>query len=155
MVDGPEAAEAVVEGSDAVVLVADQPAYELAHWVNRASLRHAVPFITAGQLPPLLKVGPLHAPGTACFTCLEHALRATSADYDAYAEHTRTAPVRGATLGPASGIVGTMLAMEILHLLIGVKPASAGAALLYDLRTLAMRREPVARDPQCPDCAHR
>jgi len=63
--------------------------------------------------------------------------------------------VRGATLGPASGIVGTMLAMEILHLLIGVKPASAGAALLYDLRTLAMRREPVARDPQCPDCAHR
>ncbi|HEY6891663.1 MAG TPA: TOMM precursor leader peptide-binding protein [Solirubrobacter sp.] len=156
MVDGPEAADAVVVGSDAVVLVADQPAYALAHWVNAASLRHGVPFITAGQLPPLLKIGPLHAPGhSACFTCLEHALRVTSADYDAYTEHTRTAPVRGATLGPASGIVGTMLAMEILHLLIGVTPASAGAALLYDLRTLTMRREPVARDPECPDCGRR
>jgi bacteriocin biosynthesis cyclodehydratase domain-containing protein len=155
MVDGPAAADAVVAGADAVVLVADQPAYSLAHWVNAASLRHGVPWITAGQLPPLLKVGPLHAPGkSACFTCLEHALRATSADYDAYAEHTRVAPVRGATLGPASGIVGTMLAMEIVHLLIGVTPASAGAALLYDLRTLAMRREPVERDPECRDCGH-
>jgi bacteriocin biosynthesis cyclodehydratase domain-containing protein len=155
MVDGPEAADRVVAGSDAVVLVADQPAYELARWVNAASLRNRVPFVTAGQLPPLLKVGPFHVPGmTACFTCLEHTLRATSADYDAYAEHTRVAPARGATLGPASGIVGTMLAMEIVHLLIGVTPASAGAALLYDLRTLAMRREPVGRDPACRDCAH-
>jgi bacteriocin biosynthesis cyclodehydratase domain-containing protein len=98
----------------------------------------------------------MHVPErrTACFTCLEHALRATSADYDAYTEHARVAPVRGATLGPASGIVGTMLAMEIVHLLIGVTPASAGAALLFDLRTLAMRREPVERDLACADCAH-
>jgi molybdopterin-synthase adenylyltransferase len=153
-IDGPEAAESVVDGSDAVVLVADTPPYELARWVNAASLRHGVPFIMAGQLPPLLKIGPLYWPGrTACFTCHEQALRRSSTDYDAYVAHARTTPARGATLGPASGIVGTLLAMEVMHLLTGVTPATAGAALLFDLRTLACRREPVEPDPACPDCA--
>jgi hypothetical protein len=48
--------------------------------------------------------------------------------------------------------VGTLLAMEVMHALTGVTPATAGAALLFDLRTLACRRELVERDPACPDC---
>jgi molybdopterin/thiamine biosynthesis adenylyltransferase len=153
-IDGPDSADVVVSGSDAVVLVADTPPYELARWVNAASLRHGVPFIMAGQLPPLLKIGPLYWPGrTACFTCHEQALRRSSTDYDAYVAHARTTPARGATLGPASGIVGTLLAMEVMHALTGVTPATAGTALLFDLRTLGSRREPVERDPACPDCA--
>jgi bacteriocin biosynthesis cyclodehydratase domain-containing protein len=152
-VDGPAAAEAVVEDADVLVLAADSPPYELARWINRACVRARVPFITAGQLPPLAKVGPLYRPGrTACFTCHERALRRESQDYDGYVEHIGSAPVRGATLGPASGVVGSMLAMELLHLLIGVEPASAGAALLIDLRPFGVRREPIARDPACPDC---
>jgi bacteriocin biosynthesis cyclodehydratase domain-containing protein len=154
-VDGPAAADAVVRGSDALVLTADSPPYELARWINRACVRHSVPFVAAGQLPPLVKVGPLYDPGRgACFACHELALRRDSIDYDAYVRHIGSAPVRGATLGPASGIVGTILAMELFHLLIGVEPASAGAALLVDLRTFQVRREPVARDSACPDCQH-
>jgi bacteriocin biosynthesis cyclodehydratase domain-containing protein len=152
-VDGPAAADAVVAGADAVVLVADTPPYELARWVNAASLRHGVPFITAGQLPPLLKIGPFYRPGhTGCFTCHEATLRRSSSDYDAYVGHARSTPSRGATLGPASGIVGTLLAMEVVQLLVGQTPASAGAALLFDLRTLVCRRETFERDPGCPDC---
>jgi bacteriocin biosynthesis cyclodehydratase domain-containing protein len=152
-VDGLAAADAVVEGADAVVLVADTPPYVLARWVNAASLRHGVPFITAGQLPPLLKIGPFYRPGhTGCFTCHEATLRRSSSDYDAYVGHARSTPPRGATLGPASGIVGTLLAMEVVHLLVDQTPASAGAALLFDLRTLVCRRETVERDPGCPDC---
>jgi bacteriocin biosynthesis cyclodehydratase domain-containing protein len=154
-VDGPAAADLVVRGAEALVLTADSPPYELARWVNAACVRHGVPFIVAGQVPPLIKIGPLYAPGrTACFTCHERALRLASADYDAYVDHVRSAPVRGATLGPASGIVGTMIAMELVHLLVGVEPATAGAALLVDLRTMHVRRDPVTRDNQCPDCQH-
>jgi bacteriocin biosynthesis cyclodehydratase domain-containing protein len=154
-VDGPAAADAVVRGADALVLAADSPPYALARWINGACLRHGVPFITAGQLPPLIKVGPLYRPGqTACFTCHERALRHASVDYDAYVDHVASTPARGATLGPASGIVGAMLAMELVHLLTGVAPASAGAALLVDLRTFQVRRDPVARDGACPDCQH-
>jgi bacteriocin biosynthesis cyclodehydratase domain-containing protein len=152
-VDGPAAAATVVDGADVLVLAADSPPYELGRWINRACIREGVPFITAGQLPPLAKVGPLYWPGrTACFSCHERALRRESEDYDGYVEHIGSAPVRGATLGPASGVVGSMLAMELVHLLIGVEPATAGAALLVDLRTFQVRREPIAHDPGCPDC---
>ena len=152
-IDGPATADAVVRGMDALVLTADSPPYQLARWINAACLHHAVPFIAAGQLPPLLKIGPLYVPGrTGCFTCHERALRHGSVDYDAYVSHVRSTPVRGATLGPASGIVGAMIAMELVHLLVGVTPATMGAALLVDLRTMEVRRDPVTRDDTCPVC---
>ena len=75
-------------------------------------------------------------------------------DYDAYVDHVGSAQARGATLGPVSGVIGSMLAMELLHLLIGVERASAGAALLVDRRTLHVRRESIARDPRCPESQH-
>lgn len=152
--DGPDAAAAVVDGADVVVLLADWPPYELARWVNAACVPRAVPFITGGQLPPLVKVGPLYHPGrTACFACHERRLAATSAGYAAYTERLTAVPSRGATLGPASGIVGTMIAMELLHLLCGRTPATAGAALLLDLTTMHARREPIERDPACRLCS--
>jgi len=154
-VDSPAAAVRAVAGADAVVLTADAPPYHLARWVNAACLSARVPFIVAGQLPPLLKVGPMYWPGrTACFTCHETALRQASAAYDAYVETSRAVSSRSATLGPASGTVGTILASEVLHLLAGAVPATAGTALLLDLRTLGMRRESVPRDPACRDCQH-
>jgi molybdopterin/thiamine biosynthesis adenylyltransferase len=145
-------AGAIVAGSALVVLVADAPPYELARWIDAACIPSAIPWITAGQLPPLLKIGPLYSRERGCFACHEAQLRSGSADYDAYVDHARTAPNRGATLGPASGIVGTMLAMEALHLLIGVTPATAGAALIVDLRTLETRRQPFERRPGCAVC---
>lgn len=152
-IDGPDAAAAAVEGAAVVVLLADWPPYELARWVNAACVPRGIPFITGGQLPPLVKVGPLYVPGhSACFACHERALSADSPGYDGYVQRLRDAPSRGATLGPASGIVGTLLAMEVMHLLVGREPASTGAALLLDLATATMRREPIARDPGCPAC---
>jgi molybdopterin/thiamine biosynthesis adenylyltransferase len=153
-VDGVSRAEAVVADADAVVLVADWPPYELTRWVNVACVRAGVPFATGGQNPPLLRVGPFYLAGrSACFACHEQRLRHDSADYDAYVARLRTALARGATLGPASGIVGTALAMEVLHLLVGAEPATAGAAHLLDLRTMRWRRQDITRDPSCPVCA--
>jgi bacteriocin biosynthesis cyclodehydratase domain-containing protein len=154
-VDSADAATRVADGTDALVLAADAPPYLLARWVNDACVAARVPFIVAGQLPPVAKIGPLYWPGrAACFACHETALRRESGDYDAYVRHLQAAPARGATLGPVSGLVGASVAMELVHALIGITPASLGAALLVDLRTWEVRREVVARDSACAACKH-
>jgi bacteriocin biosynthesis cyclodehydratase domain-containing protein len=154
-VDGVDAAARVADRADLLVLAADAPPYLLARWVNEACVAARVPFIVAGQLPPLAKVGPLYWPGrSACFACHETALRRESADYDAYVRQLQQAPARGATLGSVSGLVGASVAMEVMHALIGITPASLGAALLVDLRTWDVRREAIARDSECAACKH-
>jgi bacteriocin biosynthesis cyclodehydratase domain-containing protein len=145
---------ALAEGSDLIVDAADWPPYEIGRWINRAALALGIPWIAAAQFPPWLRVGPLYVPGeTACLECQERAGRREHPLYDELADLRRRTPGYAATLGPASGLAGSAVAMEIVHHLTGAaEPASAGAAVLLDLRTLATRREPVARDPDCPEC---
>ena len=62
-------------------------------------------------------------------------------------------PVLPAALGWASGLIGTLLAGEVVHQLTGVvQPATLGTSISIDLRTLEVAREPVARDADCPAC---
>ena len=155
-IDGRDALDDLVAGADVVVLAADQPPFEIARWTSDACFAAGVPFATAGQLPPVLKVGPLYVPGaTGCFRCHEQGLRDGGSLYDAYVARARTAPGRGATLGPTSGVVGAMLAMELVHFLCGRAPAILGAALIVDVRGYAVRREKIERDATCPICVNR
>jgi molybdopterin-synthase adenylyltransferase len=152
---GPGDVPALVSGVDVVVVAADRPPYLLARWVNAACVEAGVPFALAGQAPPVLKIGPIYWPGrSACFACHETALRAASPHYDPYVEHAQAAVPRSATLGPASGIVGSMLALELFHLLVGARPPTLGAAVTIDMRTLVTRREEVPRAPSCAACQH-
>jgi bacteriocin biosynthesis cyclodehydratase domain-containing protein len=151
-VDGPAAVRDVIRGADVVLGLADRPPYAIGRWINAAALAERVAYLGAGQLPPLIRVGPLVVPGeTACTGCHELALREATPLYDRL-EALRRADLRPlATLGPASGIVGSVLAMEVLHHLTGlVAPATRGAVWTLDLRTLAAAVEPVARRADCP-----
>jgi bacteriocin biosynthesis cyclodehydratase domain-containing protein len=153
-VRGPEDLQDLLTGADLVIATADWPPFELPRWVNQSCLESAVPYIGAGQFPPLVRVGPMVIPGvSACLECLERAARR---DYPLYGELTgaRVADAPpAATLGAASGLVGSMLAMEAIHLLTGgSRPASIDCALIVDLRSMALTREPVQRDPDCPCC---
>jgi bacteriocin biosynthesis cyclodehydratase domain-containing protein len=143
-----------LSGCDALVLAADWPPYELNRWVNEACLTHGVPFISAGQQPPLLRIGPTHVPGRgACFACHEHHLRRDYPLYDELVDHRRQAASEAMTLGPASGTIGTLMAMEVMHLLLGHQPlATHDRALLLDMRTLAAHWAPVRIDPECKAC---
>jgi bacteriocin biosynthesis cyclodehydratase domain-containing protein len=143
----------VIDGADAVILAADWPPYELARWVNAAAVATRTPFVVAGQVPPILKIGPTYVPGeTGCFSCHEAALRRASAAYDDYVASRRAAATVASTLGPASGVVGTLIGLEIMHLLVGRRPGSHGAALIIDMRTLQLRREKIDREPGCRSC---
>jgi bacteriocin biosynthesis cyclodehydratase domain-containing protein len=140
-------------GADALIQTADSPPYDLERWINRACVQLGLPHLTAAQQPPLLRVGPLVLPGrTACYACQEAATRREYPLYDALVARRRSRPAVAATLGVASGVVGTMLAAEVLHLLLGLVPATAGAALLLDLVTWSARWERFEREPGCPVC---
>jgi bacteriocin biosynthesis cyclodehydratase domain-containing protein len=152
---GAEEVGPVIAGADAVVLAADWPPYDIARWVNGACVEAGIPFIVAGQLPPILKIGPTYAAGaTACFACHEAALRRASPAYDDYVAFRRSDPGVACTVGPASAVAGGLIGLELLHLLTGHGAATQEFALIGDMRTLVFRRELVERDPECETCKH-
>ena len=144
-----------VASADVVVLAADWPPYEISRWVNAACLQARIPFIAAGQLPPIVKVGPTYVPGAGpCFTCHETALAKSSRSYEDYVAFRGSEPTTAPTLGPGSCIVGGMLGMELLHLLTGQVPATQGVAVLLNMTTMTIRHERVDRDRDCAACKH-
>ena len=74
--------------------------------------------------------------------------------YDDYVSWRGAAPMTASTLGPASAVIGGLIGTELLHLLAGTRPATQEVALILDLRTLELRREPIRRDPGCAACKH-
>ena len=151
----PEDIAALVGGADLLIETADWPPYDLSRWVNEACTRAKVAHISAGQAPPLLRLGPLYVPGaTACHACQEASTREAYPLFDALEAFRRSRPTpAAATLGPASGIIGSVLSMEALHYLTGLaQPATLGASVALDLRTLDVTREPIAKRPDCPVC---
>ena len=144
----------VVSGASLVLCLADRPPYAIARWVGAACHAEGVAHLSAGQLPPVVRVGPLVVPGeTACSACLECQLRDENPLYDRL-EALRTADERPlAALGPASGVVGCVIATEALHRLTGLAtPATLGSVWTLDLRTLAGAMTPVARREDCAVC---
>ena len=145
----------VIAGADAVVLAADWPPYEIGRWVNTACVEAAIPFIVAGQVPPMIKIGPTHVPGAGpCFACHETALRSASRAYDDYVAFRSSDPGIAATVGPAAAVAGGLAGLELMHLLTGRRAATQDFALMIHMRTLEVRRERVARDADCVACKH-
>ncbi len=153
-ITGPESLARAVAGCDALVVVADWPPYELMRWANSVCVARRMPFFSAGQQPPQLKIGPACVPGrSACHACHETQVRRSFPLYDQLAEHRRQHPSQAVTLGPASGVIGTLLALEVMHLVATDRPvATEGRALLLDMRSLETHWEDIERDASCPVC---
>jgi bacteriocin biosynthesis cyclodehydratase domain-containing protein len=83
------------------------------------------------------------------------ALRDESPAYDDYTAFRSRVEPTAPTLGPASGVVGSMLALELMRLLIGQRPTTADAAVIIDMRTFEVRHEPVRRRADCAVCGSR
>jgi bacteriocin biosynthesis cyclodehydratase domain-containing protein len=143
-----------IAGSDVVIDAADWPAHDIERWCNAACFAAGIPYITMSHFPPIARVGPLYVPGkTGCFICQEIGYRREYPLFDVAVEQRRAKPSPAATLGPACGLIGGQVGMEVLHLLTGLsKPATQGVAHIYDLRTMEVKREPVVPEPECPIC---
>lgn len=142
----------VAAGADFVVCTADWPVHEIGRWVNQACLELGVPHTSAGQFPPRVRIGPTFVPGrTACHECQESAVRRGFPLYDELMRHRRNNAPVAATLGAPSGLIGSMLAMEVIHWITGIsEPATLGRGLVFDLRDFSSHWESVDPDPGCP-----
>jgi molybdopterin-synthase adenylyltransferase len=143
-----------IAGSDVVIDAADWPAHDIERWCNSACYEAGIPYITMSHFPPVARVGPLYVPGkTGCFVCQEISYRREYPLFDIAVEQRRAKPSPAATLGPACGLIGGLVAMETMHLLTGLsRPAAQGVAHIYDLRTMEVEREVVKAEPECPVC---
>jgi bacteriocin biosynthesis cyclodehydratase domain-containing protein len=143
-----------IAGSDVVIDAADWPAHDIERWCNAACFEAGIPYITMSHFPPIARVGPLYVPGeTGCYICQEIGYRREYPLFDIAVEQRRAKPSPAATLGPACGLIGGQVALEVLHLLTGLaEPSTKGVAHIYDLRTMEVKREPVVPEPDCPVC---
>jgi bacteriocin biosynthesis cyclodehydratase domain-containing protein len=143
-----------IAGSDVVIDAADWPAHDIERWCNSACFEAGIPYITMSHFPPIARVGPLYVPGeTGCFACQETAYRRQYPLFDVAVEQRRAKASPAATLGPACGLIGGQVALDIMHLLTGLaKPSTLGVSHIFDLRTMEVEREPVVAEPGCPVC---
>jgi molybdopterin-synthase adenylyltransferase len=150
-VDGPDDVRSVARDADFVVCTADSPVHEIGRWVNEACLDLGIPHVSAGQFPPRVRIGPTFVPGRpGCLACQERQFRRGFALYDELVAHRRASSPVAATLGAPSGLIGSLLAMEVIHWITGIcEPATLGRGLVFDLRDFSTQWEPVEPDPDC------
>lgn len=145
---------AVIEGYDVVIDAIDWPAHDVEHWVNSACFGAGIPFMSMSHSPPIARVGPFYVPGvTGCYACQEIGYRRSYELFDLAIEQLRAKASPAATLGPACALIGGQVALDLMHHLTGLaEPSTLGAAHVYDLRTMELKREAVASEPSCPVC---
>jgi bacteriocin biosynthesis cyclodehydratase domain-containing protein len=145
---------AFIEGAAFVVGSADWPPFVIEGWCNAACFEAGIPYITMNQMPPLVRIGPLYVPGrTGCFECQAMRYRRDYPLLDVVIDQRRGFEPQAVTLGPASGVIGGLVGMEVLHFLTGVvEPACLGVGLTLDSRTMTFEREPVIQENDCPVC---
>ncbi len=150
----PRSLGGLITNASLVVATADWPPYRISRWVNEACVDAGVPYISAGQVPPFIRVGPMVIPGvTACFECDERASRAGFAFYDTVVAQRERESTLAPTLGPASAMIGSMIGMEVLHHLTGsCRPATWGRAITVDMRSWQTSTRELERDEGCPVC---
>ena len=145
-----------IDGADVVIDAIDWPAFEVEVWCNEACFEAGIPYITMSHFPPIARVGPLYVPGvTGCYMCQMIAWRRDYPLLDAAIDAQRAKPSPAATIGPACGLIGGQIGMEIMHLLTGLAtPSTQGVEHIYDLRTMEVDRKDVVPEPDCPICGN-
>ena len=144
-----------IAGADVVVDAADWPPQEIERFCNAACFEAGIPYISMSHEPPLARIGPFFVPGvTGCHCCEQIAARRDYPLYEVVTEQLRGNRSPAPTLGPACGLTGGLVAIEVMHFLTGlIEPATLGTAHIYDLRTMEVERRGVDREPSCPVCA--
>jgi molybdopterin/thiamine biosynthesis adenylyltransferase len=132
-------AEGLVLGHDLVVDCSDS--FDTRYAVNAACCVSGPWLVEGGVLGLSGMVMSIRPGSSACYRC---AFPAPPAD----------APTCAAAgvLGPAAGVVGSLMALEAMKLLAGLGGALTDAFLHIDLAAQAFTRVAVARRPDCADC---
>ena len=152
--DSQAAVQEAIAGADVVIDAVDWPALDIERWVNAACFAEGIPFIAMSHFPPVARVGPFYVPGeTGCYECQEKTFRDSFPLYDVVVEQQRGNSSPAATLGAACGLIGSHVALDIVHYLTKLaKPSTHGSTYICDLRTMEAKHEPLVPVPGCAVC---
>jgi adenylyltransferase/sulfurtransferase len=110
--------------------------------VNRASVRHSIPYVFAGAIGMEGNLSVFRPPTTPCLECIMPGLDDASLP---------TCETRG-VLGTTTGSIGALEATETIKLLAGVQPLLEGKLLICDLREMDFRAIDIQIRRDCKVC---
>jgi adenylyltransferase/sulfurtransferase len=137
-------AAALLAGADVVLDGCDNFQTRLA--VADTALALRIPLVSAavGQFEGQLAVYRGWEAGKPCYRCF------VGADPDQAANSC----AEDGILGPVTGILGSLAALEVLRAIVPFGDDSAGKLLLIDALALRFRTLALPKDPGCPACSH-
>ena len=133
-------AEGLVLGHDLIVDCSDS--FETRYTVNAACCRSGASLVEGGVVGLAGMVMSIRPGSSACYRCAFPAAPASAATC-----------AEAGILGPAAGVVGSLMALEAMKLLAGLHGALLDAFLQVDLATGEFLRVGTDRRRDCPDCA--
>ena len=110
--------------------------------INRASVRHSIPYIFAGAIGMEGNMSVFRPPATPCLECI-------MPDLDD--RYLPTCETRG-VLGTTTGTIGALEATEAIKLLAGIQPVLEGKLLICDLREMDFRTVDIQIRSNCKAC---
>ncbi len=134
-----ENAEGMVLGHDLIVDCSDS--FDTRYLVNHTCCVSGTPLVEGGVLGLAGLVMAIRPGETACYRCA----------FPEPPPDPATCTTAG-ILGPAAGVVGSLMAMEALKLLGGLPDVLTDAFLQVDLAKADFLRVATARRDACPDC---
>lgn len=153
--------EGVIQGCGLVVVCAEDAPGPLFDWVNQASLALQIPW-TSGYLDGSVGiVGPSIVPyQTPCYECYRLRMKGNVEHYEefiAFEDHLKQQVDRSdhsyGGLGPLSGVVGQLTALEAIKILTRfARPALYGKLYEVDFLTLQAEFHEILKLPRCPSC---
>jgi molybdopterin/thiamine biosynthesis adenylyltransferase len=111
--------------------------------VNQASVAQQKTLVSGAviRMEGQVSVFSGHEDGQPCYQCLYQP--------DAYNDETCTS---SGVLGPAVGVVGSLMATEAVKLLVGMGDSLKGRLLLFDAQQMRFNEMKLKKDPACPVC---
>jgi molybdopterin/thiamine biosynthesis adenylyltransferase len=152
LLDGPDAVLRAVEGSDAFVLCADRPRGLIRMWANEAGYRSRIPWLTSAYTGPEFSLAAFVPGRTACAACLAADARdeGIANGFPPAALPDEKDDTHQVTAASAQ-ISGHYLALETIHLLLGMRVQTAGRSLQRFLIDYDQQRYVESRPrPDCP-----
>lgn len=110
--------------------------------INRASVKHSIPYIFAGAIGMEGNISVFRPPATPCLECIMPGLDDVSLP---------TCETRG-VLGTTTGSIGALEAAETIKLLAGIQPLLEGKLLICDLREMDFRTIDIQIRRDCKVC---
>ena len=132
--------EEFIKGMDCVVDGLDN--MRTRYLVNRACVKHKIPYVFGGAIGIEGNISVFHSPETPCLECILPNLD------DRYLPRC---DVRG-VLGTTAGIIGTMQAMETIKILSGIGEPLKGKLMVCDFRDMYFAVIDIFKKADCPVC---